>query len=36
MPKDKLDFFTLTFVTGAKFSRKSNTVQLWSNEVYYM
>lgn len=36
MPKDKIDFLTSAFVTGAKCSHKSNTVQLWSNEVYYM
>jgi len=36
MPKDKIDFLTSAFVTGAKCSRKSNTVQSWSNEVYYM
>lgn len=36
MPKNKIDFLTSAFVTGAKCSHKSNTVQLWSNEVYYM
>ena len=36
MPKDKIDFLTSAFVTGAKCSRKTNTVQLWSNGVYYM
>ena len=36
VPKDKIDFLTSAFVTGAKCSHKSNTVQLWSNEVYYM
>ena len=36
MPKAKIDFLILAFVIVVKLSSKSNAVQLWSNEVYYM